>query len=84
VNMIQQPELAADEFYTKGPALAERIYGLVAELKGSISAEHGIGIAKRAYLNHSRTAEEIALMRGMKQLLDPEGLLNPGVLFERA
>ena len=81
VNMIQKPGLTADKFYAKGPALAERIYGRVAELKGSISAEHGIGIAKRAYLHHSRTAEEITLMRGIKQLLDPEGLLNPGVLF---
>ena len=82
VNMIQKPELSEDEFYAKGPALAERIYSLVAALRGSISAEHGIGIAKRAYLHHSRAAEEIALMRGLKQLLDPDGILNPGVLFE--
>ncbi|HJN59700.1 MAG TPA: FAD-binding oxidoreductase [Alphaproteobacteria bacterium] len=82
VNMVQKPELAEAAFYAKGPALAESIYGRVAELKGSISAEHGIGIAKRAYLHHSRTAEEIALMRGLKRLLDPDGILNPGVLFE--
>ncbi len=84
VNMMQKPGLSEDEFYAKGPALAERIYSHVAELRGSISAEHGIGIAKRAYLHHSRTAEEITLMRGMKQLLDPGGILNPGVLFESA
>ena len=82
VNMIQKPGLTEDAFYAKGPALAERIYSHVAELKGSISAEHGIGIAKRAYLHHSRTAEEIDLMRGLKRLLDPDGILNPGVLFE--
>jgi FAD/FMN-containing dehydrogenase len=84
VNMMQKPELPEDEFLAKGPALAERIYSLVAELKGSISAEHGIGIAKRAYLHHSRTAEEISLMRAMKRLLDPDNILNPGVLFESA
>ena len=84
VNMMQMPELSEDEFYAKGPALAERIYSHVAELKGSISAEHGIGIAKRDYLHHSRTVEEINLMRGMKQLLDPVGIFNPGVLFESA
>ena len=82
VNMIQKPGLSAEAFYAKGPALAESIYSHVAELKGSISAEHGIGIAKRAYLHHSRTAEEIDLMRGLKRLLDPDGTLNPGVLFE--
>ena len=76
VNMMQMPELTEDTFYAKGPALAERIYAHVAELKGSISAEHGIGIAKREYLHHSRTAEEIDLMRRLKRLLDP------GVLFE--
>lgn len=82
VNMMQMPGLSQAAFYAKGPALAERIYGHVAELNGSISAEHGIGIAKRAYLHHSRSAEEIDLMRGMKHLLDPNGMLNPGVLFE--
>ena len=66
----------------QGPALAESIYSHVAELNGSISAEHGIGIAKRAYLHHSRSAEEIDLMRGLKRLLDPDGMLNPGVLFK--
>ena len=82
VNMMQKPEITEDEFYAKGPAVAERIYSHVAELDGSISAEHGIGIAKRDYLHHSRTIEEIELMRGLKRLLDPDGVLNPGVLFE--
>jgi len=84
VNMIQKPGLSSEAFYAKGPALAESIYSHVAELKGSISAEHGIGIAKRAYLHHSRTAEEIELMRGVKGVLDPDGLLNPGVLFDNS
>lgn len=82
VNMMQMPGLSEEAFYAKGPLLAERIYGYVAKLNGSISAEHGIGIAKRAYLHHSRSDEEINLMRDMKNLLDPNGMLNPGVLFE--
>ncbi len=48
---------------------------------GSISAEHGIGLVKRAYLESTRSAAEIALMRGVKQVFDPAGILNPGKLL---
>jgi FAD/FMN-containing dehydrogenase len=45
---------------------------------GSISAEHGIGVDKRPFLHWSRSMEEIAVMRSLKKLLDPNGILNPG------
>ncbi|QRI62394.1 FAD-binding oxidoreductase [Shinella sp. PSBB067] len=54
------------------------VYELISGYGGSISAEHGIGLAKRDYLHHSRTAAEIATMRVLKQALDPKGILNPG------
>jgi FAD/FMN-containing dehydrogenase len=54
------------------------VYDLVSSLGGSISAEHGIGRIKRPYLNLSRSAPELALMARMKQMLDPNGILNPG------
>lgn len=57
------------------------VYGAVRDMKGSVSAEHGIGLEKRDYLAWSRTPEEIALMRTMKQALDPLGLLNPGKML---
>jgi FAD/FMN-containing dehydrogenase len=44
---------------------------------GSITAEHGIGLEKKAWLHLSRSAEEIALMRTLKNTLDPRGILNP-------
>lgn len=58
--------------------LARMVYGKVREANGSISAEHGIGLVKREYLGHSRTPEEIQLMRLLKHTLDPHGILNPG------
>ena len=61
-----------------GGRLEERIYDLVGAFGGSISAEHGIGIAKRPYLGRSRTSAEIALMRSIKMAVDPKGILNPG------
>jgi FAD/FMN-containing dehydrogenase len=54
------------------------VYGLVRQWHGSISAEHGVGLLKREFLGHTRTPEEIALMRTLKHALDPKGILNPG------
>lgn len=51
---------------------------------GSISAEHGIGLLKRPYLSSSRSEAEIALMRGIKTVFDPLGIMNPGKLLEPA
>ncbi len=59
----------------------DAVLRLVAELGGSISAEHGIGIAKRPWLELTRSAADIAAMRAIKRALDPAGILNPGVIF---
>ena len=72
-------------FPREGPeekAISHGIYQLVRECGGSISAEHGIGQRKKAYLAYSRTPEEIAAMRGLKQLFDPNRILNPGRIFD--
>jgi FAD/FMN-containing dehydrogenase len=58
------------------------VYGVVAERHGSISAEHGIGTLKKEFLPLSRSPAEIALMRQIKTALDPNGILNPGKIFE--
>jgi len=53
----------------------------VQQYEGSISAEHGIGILKKAYLDYSRTEAEIQLMKTLKSALDPKNILNPGRVF---
>ena len=58
------------------------VYEPLAAIGGSISAEHGIGLDKKRYLHLSRNAEEIALMRTLKRALDPNGILNPGKIFD--
>jgi FAD/FMN-containing dehydrogenase len=54
------------------------VYSCVRELGGSISAEHGIGTAKRSFIGFTRSPQELALMRSIKQALDPGNILNPG------
>ncbi len=56
----------------------EIVYAGIGVRKGSISAEHGIGLEKRGYLALCRTPAELELMRTMKRALDPKGILNPG------
>jgi len=72
-------------FVVVGPAgpevrgmVEEIVYRPLAARRGSVSAEHGIGIEKLAWLSLSRSDTEIALMRQLKQALDPRGILNPG------
>jgi FAD/FMN-containing dehydrogenase len=70
---------------TNVPADSENItatvFELVASLHGSISAEHGIGTAKRRYLHLVRSAAEIDTYRAIKRVLDPNAILNPNVLI---
>jgi FAD/FMN-containing dehydrogenase len=54
---------------------------LVIDMGGSISSEHGIGVAKARWLAADRGAADVAAMRAIKGALDPRGLFNPGVLF---
>lgn len=63
-------------------AVEAELYRLVGEFQGSVSAEHGIGLHKKPYLQASRTPQELAVMRSIKQALDPLGLMNPGKVFD--
>jgi FAD/FMN-containing dehydrogenase len=65
-------------------AVDKAVLELAAACGGTISAEHGIGRAKAGLLDLTRGPAEIAAMRAVKTALDPDGLLNPGVLFPAA
>ena len=62
----------------------EAVLRLVAELHGSISAEHGVGVSKRRWLSLTRSDAEILTMRALKHAFDPHGILNPGVVLPAA
>lgn len=64
-------------------AVDDAVLGLVLELGGSVSAEHGIGVAKVDWLERDRGVDTVAAMRALKAAWDPAGIMNPGVLFHR-
>lgn len=70
----------ADE-YKRGRELVRRIFEITLALGGSISGEHGIGVLKAPYLSMEIGEREIALMKGIKGLFDPKGIMNPGKIF---
>jgi FAD/FMN-containing dehydrogenase len=70
-----------EDFIASTHAADDVIFALVKKHQGSISAEHGIGLLKKDFLHYTRTPHEIAIMRQMKVLLDPKGILNPGKVF---
>ncbi|MCV0402469.1 MAG: FAD-binding oxidoreductase [Chloroflexi bacterium] len=59
----------------------DAVLELVVSLEGSVSAEHGIGVAKVDWLERDRGPETVAAMRAIKAAWDPSGILNPGVIF---
>ena len=62
--------------------MEECVYEPLRKFKGSVSAEHGIGLEKKEFLGISRSIEEIALMKKLKNSLDPNNILNPGKVFD--
>ncbi len=80
VHIVVGP-LPADQRQTER-AIEAAFYEITRDLGGSISAEHGIGVHKKPYLAHSRTADEIGVYRRMKQALDPHNIMNPGKIVD--
>ena len=60
----------------------QTVYQALKAFNGSVSAEHGIGIEKKAWLSQSRSDVEVDVMRKLKHMLDPQNLLNPGRVFD--
>jgi FAD/FMN-containing dehydrogenase len=62
-------------------AVDEAVLRLAADCGGTISAEHGVGVAKARWLSLTRSADELRAMRAIKRALDPDGILNPGAVL---
>jgi FAD/FMN-containing dehydrogenase len=81
LNILKPESWAIEDFKDECERVSENVMGIVAQFKGSISAEHGVGLLKRDQLHHSRSEHEIELMRSLKRVFDPNGIMNPGKLL---
>ncbi len=75
-NILFDPDDAGEN--ERAHAALPRLFALTLSLGGTLSGEHGIGIAKRAYMTDAFDGPTLAAMRAIKQAFDPDGLLNPG------
>jgi FAD/FMN-containing dehydrogenase len=82
VNVMKPADLEKPAFIAQVKEADRDMFDLVKEHKGSISAEHGVGLLKKAWLGWTRTDAEIAAMKAVKRALDPQNLLNPGKIFD--
>ncbi len=82
LNILKPDDLAIEAFVEQCSTVSSEVSQLVERYEGSISAEHGVGLLKKPYLKHSKSEQEVNLMRAIRHSFDPNGILNPGKLFD--
>ena len=82
VNVMKPDAMPVSDFLEQCHGTDRVLFDLINRHRGSISAEHGIGLLKKPFLSYSRSAAELALFQRIKRALDPKGLLNPGKIFD--
>lgn len=82
LNILKPTDIENEEFFTKCVNVNKWVFDIVEKYQGSISAEHGVGIVKKDYLQYTRSPEEISIMKAIKLAFDPNGVMNPGKIFD--
>lgn len=81
ISILRPQGMTKEEFFKECQKVDQFIFGAVKKHQGSISAEHGVGLTKKPFLGFTRSPEEIAIMKSIKQIFDPDQILNPGKIF---
>ncbi|TVQ80779.1 MAG: FAD-binding oxidoreductase [Bradymonadales bacterium] len=81
VNILKPDSYSIEEFVELCRKLDSEHFKIISKYRGSISAEHGVGLSKRDFLHFSRSSEEIQYMREIKKIFDPFEIFNPGKIF---
>ncbi len=82
INILKPENLSSEEFVKRCKQVDDHLFNMIERFQGSVSAEHGVGLTKKAVLHHSKSLEEIEIMRQIKKVLDPDQIMNPGKIFD--
>jgi FAD/FMN-containing dehydrogenase len=78
INILKPTALSREEFLKRCLGVNDILFDVIERLGGSVSAEHGVGLVKKPFLDYTRSEAEIELMKGVKTVFDPDGIMNPG------
>lgn len=78
INILRPEGMSKEEFVKECRKVDVMVFDAVKKYRGSISAEHGVGLTKKSFLNFTRSDAEIEFMRGIKKVFDPDNIMNPG------
>ncbi|MBL4797727.1 MAG: FAD-binding oxidoreductase [Oleispira sp.] len=82
LNILKPDHLAKEVFFEQCAKVSTWVFEIVEKYQGSVSAEHGVGMTKKAYLKYTRSEAEIDYMRAVKAVFDPNNIMNPGKLID--
>jgi len=82
LNILKPESLSKEEFFLRCEEVNTQVFETVRKYNGSVSAEHGVGMTKKPYLEYTRSAAEIGYMRAVKTAFDPNNIMNPGKVFD--
>ena len=82
LNILKPETLSKDDFFAACQVVNKQVFETVQKYGGSVSAEHGVGMTKKPYLNYSRSETEIEYLKQIKQVFDPNNIMNRGKIFD--
>ena len=82
LNVLKPDAMSMEDFQQRCGEVSKWVFEIVQRYEGSVSAEHGVGLLKKDYLHYSRSPLEIEIMRAIKLAFDPQGIMNPGKIFD--
>jgi FAD/FMN-containing dehydrogenase len=82
LNILKPDQLSKEEFFARCEQVNSLVFQAVQSFNGSVSAEHGVGLLKKNYLQYTRSAIEIDYLKALKRVFDPNNVMNPGKVID--